>query len=81
MDERILRNIKRLMERQHPDIKDYSVSEYKSFYAVMAEQIQPILFEKDFGFPMFKTFASIPSSERENAKLIYTNGGSKDGKK
>ena len=81
MEDRIINNVKKLMERQHPDIKDYSVMEYKSCYAVTSPKLQPILFEKELGIPMFKTFTSIPSAERANGKCIYTNGGKDNAKK
>lgn len=78
--ERVIGNIQKAVEKLHPG-KDYQINEYKDFYTVgfTKELIQPMLFEKEFGFPMFKTFQQM--KDKGEPKVVYKSGGQKDVKK
>ena len=78
--ERVIGNIQKAAEKLHPG-KDYQINEYKDFYTVgfTKDMIQPMLFEKEFGFPMFKSFQQMKVTDEP--KVVYKSGGKKDVKK
>ena len=78
-----LENMKRFMSRSHPG-KAYKITEYKSFYlASFTKQkfMEPIMFNKKGALPIPKSFASVPSSECKDPKLIFESGGKDNGTK